>query len=274
MSLIDAVIFGMVQGITEFLPISSTAHIVITELLLGYQFPGLAFEIFLHLASVLAVCLYFRKELLLVMRGFFAYPKNRSHENAIQFYFGLYIMTATMITGILGLFLKGCIGDAMKGPAFISFSLVATGSFLVIVERIRTYGKRTEGEMTFLDALMVGLGQTVAILPGISRSGATLVTALWIGLSRETAVRFSFLLAIPVILGSSVLMLDDVTGNLWSDIGITDLAASFAVTFIFSWIGIVWLITFLRKSRLIYFAAYCFVLAVLVYFFVEPTTVF
>ncbi len=274
MLIVEAIIFGIVQGITEFLPVSSTAHIVITELLLGYHFPGLAFEIFLHLASVLAVCLYFRKDLLEIISGFFSYLKNKNEHNRIQYYFAWYILTATMITGILGLFLKDYIGDSLKTPAVISASLFVTGLFLVFIERIKTYGSRTQKDMNFLDAAIVGLGQSVAILPGISRSGATLVTALWRGLSRDTAVRYSFLLAIPVILGSSVLMFDEVSKDIWLEIGLIPLILSFIITFIFSWIGIVWLIDFLKKSKLIYFALYCFTVAILVFLFVDPAVTF
>lgn len=274
MSIIEAIIFGIVQGITEFLPISSTAHIVITELLMGYHFPGLAFEIFLHLASVLAVCLYFRKDLLRVICGFAAYPFSRTENNKVQFYFGCYILLATFITGLLGLLFKDFIGESMKTPAVISSALIVTGTFLIIIERMRTYGDRTPDKMNIMDAFIVGLGQSLAILPGISRSGSTLVTALWRGLSRDTAVRYSFLLAIPVILGSSVLMFGDVSRGMWSEIGTQALVISFIFTFIFSWIGIVWLIEFLKKSRLIYFAMYCFVVAVLVYFFVDPAVTF
>lgn len=274
MSILEAIIFGMVQGITEFLPVSSSAHIVITELLLGFHFPGLAFEIFLHLASVLAVCAYFRKELMEVLTGFFAYFVNKSPGNRAQHYFGWYIIIATFITGVLGLLLKNHIGDSMKTPAVISAALLATGAFLVFIERIKIYGSRTQKDMTFLDAIIVGLGQSVAILPGISRSGATLVAALWRGLSRDTAVRYSFLLAIPVILGSSVLMVGEAGQNILSETGIMPLAVSFIFSFVFSWLGIVWLIDFLKKSRLIYFALYCFALSGLVYFFVDPAVTF
>lgn len=274
MSIFEAVIFGIVQGITEFLPVSSTAHIVITELLFGYHFPGLAFEIFLHMASVLAVCLYFRKDLLEIISGFFAYLFYRREHDRTQYYFAWYIITATMITGILGLSLKNHIGDSMKTPSVISASLFVTGFFLIFIERIKVYDNRTQSSMNFLDAIIVGLGQSTAILPGISRSGATLITALWRGLSRDTAVRYSFLLAVPIILGSSVLMLGEVSREIWLETGTIPLVLSFIFTFIFSWIGIIWLIGFLKTSRLIYFAVYCFIVAILVYFFVDPAVTF
>lgn len=271
MTYIEAIIFGVVQGITEALPISSTAHIVITELILGYHFPGLAFEIFLHQASALAVILYYRRDLAQVISGFLSYLRDKNHMHRIQFFFGLYIIVATVITGGLGVLLKGLVVDSMKTPAFISGALIVTGSFLVFIERFHKYGSRTEKNMTFFDAIVVGLAQTIAVLPGISRSGATLVSALWMGLSRETAVKYSFLLVIPVILGSSVLILNDTSADIWAEIGVGPMIVSFITTYIFSVIGIVWLMDFLRKSKLVYFAAYCFIVAILVYLFLDPT---
>ncbi|WP_026689390.1 undecaprenyl-diphosphate phosphatase [Alteribacter aurantiacus] len=273
MSIIEAIIFGIVQGITEFLPVSSTAHIVITQLVFGYTFPGLAFEIYLHIASVLAVILFFRKDLWNVITGFIGYLSNRSEENKVSFFFGLYIIVATIITGGLGYILSDFVADSIKTPAFIAGALTVTGFALIFIERFHKYGDRTEKDMTFLDSFIVGLGQTLAVIPGISRSGSTLVVSLLLGLKRETAVRYSFLLAIPVILGSSVLALDDLSSGFINQIGVVPLIVSFVITFIFSWIGIVWLIEFIKRSKLVYFAVYCFVVAALVFFLLDPGTV-
>ncbi len=273
MSIIEAIIFGIVQGLTEFLPISSTAHIVITQLILGTTFPGLTFEIYLHIASIFAVMIYFRKDLIQVIVGFFSYFTSRTKENRVQFLFGLYIIVATIITGGLGLVLSDFIGVTMKTPPFIAGALIVTGFGLIFIERVHRYGSRTEKDMTFLDSIIVGLGQTLAVLPGISRSGSTLIVALLVGLNRETAVRYSFLLAIPVILGSTVLAVGDVSTEVFAAIGTPALVISFITTFIFSWLGIIWLIDFLKRSKLIYFAIYCFVVAILVFLFLEPTTV-
>ncbi len=268
----EAIMFGVVQGITEFIPVSSTAHIIIAELLLGYQFPGLAFEIILHIASVFAVALYFRRDLVYVVSGFFRYFQQRTPGNRVYFLFGIYILVATAITGSLGLVLKGMVVESMKTPVFIGCALLVTGIFLIIIERFRNYGQRTEKNMTFLDAIIVGLGQTIAVLPGISRSGSTLVAALWAGLSRETAVRYSFLLVIPVILGSSVLAYGDVSAAIVAEMGLGPLLVSFVSSFVFSLVGIVWLIDFLRRGRLLYFAIYCFVVAVLLFSFADSLT--
>ncbi|OIJ20373.1 undecaprenyl-diphosphatase UppP [Anaerobacillus alkalidiazotrophicus] len=273
MSIIEAIIFGIVQGLTEFLPISSTAHIVITQLILGTPFPGLTFEIYLHIASVFAVMIYFRKDLIEVIIGFFSYFKTRSKKNRIQFFFGIYILIATVITGVLGMLLKDFVGDSMKTPPYIAGALIVTGLGLIFIERVHQYGARTEKDMNFFDAIVVGLGQTLAVLPGISRSGATLITALLVGLERDTAVRYSFLLVIPVILGSTVLAVGDVSSEIFAAIGTPALIVSFITTFIFSWIGIVWLIDFLKRSKLIYFAIYCFAAAIFVYFFLDATTI-
>ena len=274
MNYIEALIFGIVQGITEFLPISSTAHMVITQLLLGYNFPGLAFEIFLHQASVLAVIIYFRRDILDVITGFFRYFQNKTQENRAQFFFAIYIVVATVLTGGLGVLLQDFVSESMKTPPFIAGALTVTGALLIFIEKFHRYGHRTEKNMNFFDALIVGLGQTLAVLPGISRSGTTLVAALWAGLSRETAVRYSFLLSIPVILGSSLLAIGDLKNAMWLEIGLGPLFAAFIATFIFSWIGIVWLISFLKQSKLTYFAIYCFLVAFLVYAFLDSTVIF
>lgn len=265
MPIIEALLFGLVQGLTEFLPVSSTAHIVITELVLGYHFPGLAFEIFLHQASVLAVLVFFRRELWQIISGFFSYLRLRDEKDRGPFFFAIYIVVATIITGVLGLALKNLVLEVMKTPPFLAATLVVTGSFLVFIERFREYGQRTAEDMNISDALIIGLAQTVAVLPGISRSGATVVAGLWRGLGRETAVRYSFLLAIPVILGSSILAVDELSFAMGAALGPAALAVSFLSTLFFSWVGIVWLINALKKGRLLYFAIYCYLVALLVF---------
>lgn len=273
LTLFEAIVFGIIQGITEFLPVSSTAHIVITQLIFGYTFPGLAFEIYLHLASVLAVMLYFWKDLWNVIQGFFGFVFKRSSKDRVQFYFGLYILIATALTGILGKLLQDALGAGLKSPAMIAGSLTVTGFALIFIDRFHTVGSKDERSMTFIDAIIVGLGQTLAVIPGISRSGSTLVVGLLTGLNRETAVRYSFLLAIPVILGSTVLAYGDFSAATFSYIGPLNLVVSFIITFIFSILGIIWLIEFLKKSKLIYFAIYCFILAILVFTLIDPNTV-
>lgn len=261
MSFIEAVIFGIIQGITEFLPVSSTAHIIITELFFGYDFPGLGFEIYLHLASILAVIIYFYKEIINILNGFSGYLfSKKTDKNKIEFFFGLYLILATIITGVLGLTLESLVTDIMKTPVFIGAALLVTGFFLIFIERFQNYGHRDESQMTIKDSIIVGLGQTLAVLPGISRSGATLITGLWAGLKRETAVRYSFLLLIPIVLGSSVLSYKDFISGHFTGLGTGALLVSFLTSFVFSLIGIIWLIDILKRKKLIYLAGYCFLL--------------
>lgn len=274
MNLIEAFVLGMVQGLTEALPISSSAHIVITQYLFGLEFKGLTMEIFLHLASVLAVIIYFRKDLFSIIKGFFGYFTNKSSENKVHFRFALYIILATAITGILGVLLKDFVGEGLKKPAVIAFFLTLTGVFLIAIERMKKIGQKNEATMTWKDSIIVALGQSLAIIPGLSRSGTTLVAGLLSGLERKTAVRFSFLMAIPVILGSTILELENFSSELIDQAGALNLLVGFLASFIFSIIGIVWLIKFLEKSKLIYFAIYCFLLAAFVIFYFDSNFIF
>lgn len=273
MSYLEAIIFGIVQGITEFLPISSTAHIVIAQYLLGFHFPGLSFEIFLHQASALAVIFFFRRDLQTLFLGFFRYFRTRKAEDRVHFFFGLYIAVATAITGVLGYTLQQGMGSHFKSPVVIAIALFTTGGFLIFIERFRKVGTIDPAGMRLWHATMVGLAQTAAVMPGVSRSGATLVASLWCGLTRETAVRYSFLLAIPVIVGSSVLAIRDIDQGLIQTAGLGPLVVAFLVTVVCSIAGIVWLIDFLKTSRLIYFAIYCFLLALFVLFYFDPQMV-
>ncbi|AST97993.1 undecaprenyl-diphosphate phosphatase [Shouchella clausii] len=268
MSLLEAVILGLVQGITEFLPISSSAHLIIVQSLFGMTFAGFSFEILLHLASVLAVILYYRHDLIEIIRGFFAYFTKRTPQNKAMFWFAIYLVIATGITGVAGILFEDYISETFKAPIFIALALAVTGLFLIIIERFVRHGNRTEKEMTIWDSIIVGLGQCLALIPGLSRSGTTLIVGMFAGLTKETAVRFSFLLSIPVILGSSVLAIDDlISGELLASTGLFELVASFVVTFIASWLGIVFFLNLVRKSKLVYFAVYCFIVAILVFIF-------
>ncbi|MFD2704350.1 undecaprenyl-diphosphate phosphatase [Salibacterium lacus] len=274
MSVLEALIFGIVQGISEFLPISSTAHIIIAQFLFGRTFSGLSFEVILHFGSIVAVVLYFRRDCIQLTRTFFRYIRKRRSGDKPEFFFGLYIITATFITGVLGIFLEDALAGTMKTPLFIAAALTLTGVFLILIERVHEIGTRTETEMTFMDSIIVGLAQTIAVIPGISRSGSTLIAALYAGLNRKTAVRYSFLLSIPVIAGSSVLAFEDLTAGGMASIGTVPLAIAFVASFVTSWIGIVWLINFLNSGRLLYFALYCFALAIVTITFIDniPST--
>lgn len=266
MSIWEAILFGLVQGLTEFLPISSTAHIVIFGYIVGRTTPGLGFEIFLHMASLLAVLLYFRRDLYWVIGGFLRWVLRRgTDDDAAAGRFALYLGVGTVITGGLGLVMMKVLGDAIKAPPVVATALIGTAIALLLVERLQRLEGRGVSQVGFSDAILVGLAQTVAVLPGVSRSGATLIAGLALGLNRDTAVRFSFLLAIPVLAGSSVLALKDISSGEFAEIGILGLTVSFVVSFFASWVSILWLIGFLKQKRLYWFSLYLVVLAIFVF---------
>lgn len=266
MSFWEAVLFGLVQGLTEFLPISSTAHIVLVSYATGLRFPGLSFEIFLHLASLLAVAAYFRKDLWFVIQGFVRFLFTRGGSDPIPFRFGCYIVIATLVTGVLGLTLNHFAGATIKHPWVVASGFFCTACFLLWMDRVQARGRRDLADMRTIDALIIGTGQALSVVPGVSRSGSTLIVSILLGLQRETAVRFSFLLSIPVILGSTVLMVPHFQEGMLAQVGWLPLFISFVVTIIATWVGIVWLISFLRQSRLFWFSLYLFILSGTLFF--------
>lgn len=266
MTLIEAILFGLIQGLTEFIPVSSTAHIVILGYIFDIQTPDLTFEIFLHIASLLAVVLYFRRDLLWIIMGSLRVVARREQaDDRTAFRFALYLGVATVLTGGLGIAMMKVMGDAIKAPVVVSAALFCTGILLILIERAVRLGDRDSTQLGFWDSVIVGLAQTIAVIPGVSRSGATLIAGLALGLNRDTAVRFSFLLAIPVLAGSSVLALRDIQLGSLADLGIGALTLSFVVSFFASLASIAWLIGFLRKQRLYWFSIYLFLLAAFVF---------
>lgn len=264
MTLWEAVFFGLVQGFSEFIPVSSTAHIVILGRLLKLETPGLTFEIFLHLASLAAVLIYFRRDLYQMILGclrFVFTHRTSQAEDRTAFFFSVYLLVATFITGVLGVFLSEQLGDGIKSMPVVATGLLLTAVLLVLVEQAQRVGQRALSDLKWTDAVVIGLAQTVAVLPGVSRSGSTLIAGLYLKMSRTTAVRFSFLLAIPVLVGSSLLALKDFEAGGLASISGGALAVSFGVSFIASMIGIVWLIRLLEQQRLYWFSVYLLLLA-------------
>ena len=292
MSFLDAILFGLIQGLTEFIPVSSTAHIVLLAKLLGVETPGLTFEIFLHIASLLAVVIYFWRDLWLIIVGFLRclLPLLRSSEGVtslkgllfgnlqavnlpdttledrVGFRFGILLLVATFITGVLGIMLSDWLGDGIKATPLVAGALLFTAICLLLVEWAQKIGDRQAQSLTWVDAVVIGLAQTVAVLPGVSRSGATLIAGLAMKLSRETAVRFAFLLAIPVLAGTSLLGIRNIGAGDLSGIPVSALIISFIVSFVASVISIRWLIQLLKQQRLYWFSIYLVFLAAATWF--------
>jgi undecaprenyl-diphosphatase len=203
MSILQALVLGVVQGITEFLPISSSGHLVLLQKIFGIEEPVLVFDTFVHIGTLAAVCVVLRQDIWGILRKLFQ-PLT------------LFVIIATIPTVIAALLFKRQIETAFASASFLGFAFLLTSALLLLPEFLYRTGPKkikttenTEAKMTWQDALIIGLFQAVAINPGISRSGSTLSAGLFRGLKRDFAVRFSFLLSIPAILGALVFQIKD-----------------------------------------------------------------
>jgi len=218
MSIFQSIILGILQGLGEFLPISSTAHLILAPWFFGWSDPGLAFDVALHLGTLLAVVLFFWRDWLIIIFNsqFSTLPTGRqvfnkfskinfqSSEKSKYPQSALFLLIIASVPGaIFGMLLDSKAEAFFRSPLLIALSLSIVGLVLLLVDKHTTHRKNME-VLTFKDALLIGLSQAVAIIPGVSRSGATMTTGLALGLSREQAARFSFLLSTPIIFGAAM----------------------------------------------------------------------
>ncbi|WP_179295530.1 undecaprenyl-diphosphate phosphatase [Bacillus sp. FJAT-45350] len=273
MNWFEALLLGIIQGVTEFLPISSSAHLILAEKLLGLEVGStLSFEVLLHLSSLIAVICFFWKDLIIIIRDFFSYSLKKKQESYGNYRFVWLMVIATVITMIVGKSVEMVLEERITNTATIGASLIITGIFLILIEHGITPGKRTEREMTWKDGVIVGLGQALAVIPGISRAGSTLIASLWCGLSKETAVRYSFLLSIPVIAGISIIKLPELSTGQFEPF-LFELSIAAIASFVFAIIGIKWLIQMLNNAKLSYFAVYCIAIGLVTWVFLKDIPV-
>ncbi len=248
MTLWFAALLGIVQGLTEFLPISSTAHLRIVPALFGQPDAGAAFTAVIQLGTLAAVILYFVRELVVMIRAAATAPA--SHDARMLWYLG----AGTVPIGILGLLLKKHITGDFRSLWVVASTLIIVGIVMAWADR-RDRGLRRVEDLTLRDALLVGFGQAFALVPGVSRSGATITTALLIGMARPDAARFSFLLSIPAVAAAGVYEMKDAA----HDLGATGLGPLVVATLVSGAVGyasIAWLLRFLRTRSLAGFAVY------------------
>ena len=251
MNILEAVILGIVQGFTEFLPISSSGHLVVARQVFGIEEQTLSFEIILHLGSLIAVIAVFWKDILDLIK--------KPFQNLTYM-----LILATIPAVIVGLFFKQQIEALFEGGIFLAICFIMTGLLLVYSDKIKN-NKKYDKDIRVPDALVIGCMQAIAIAPGISRSGSTITAGLHQGLSRETAARFSFLLSIPTILGASVLII----GDLESSEGGLGLVSAGALPMLFGflaamfsgYLSIRFMLDLIKKYKLRYFSYYIFALA-------------
>ena len=254
MSLLEALILGLVQGLTEFLPVSSSGHLVLVQKVMGVEDSGIIFEILVHFATLLSVVIYFWKVLWRMLLA--VLPPFRPELARERKMVGL-LALGTVPAVIVGLGFKDAFEKAYESPVMVSLLLLVTGSVLFLPRLLAT--RRKEGtEVKLSSAIAMGIGQAIAILPGISRSGSTIVAGMISGTKSEDAAEFSFLLAIPAIAGAMVLAIKDIVSEGIETELLHHYLAGGVVAFVSGLIAIYSVLAAVRKGRFEWFAYYCF----------------
>lgn len=262
--IIKMVIIGLVQGFTEPIPVSSSGHVMIVSELLNLGDQGFTFAILTNTASLFAILFVYRKDIIRLTVNSLAYIRTKEATKKSDFRFVVYLIIATIPAGVLGVLLNDYISDTVS-MSMIGIALLITGLAIWLV-RSRN-GTKGEADIKTKDAILVGIGQAVALMPGISRSGATIITALATRMNRETALRFSFMLYIPVSLGAIVLGITDFLDEPDKMALFIPYSVAFIATLLMTYAALQWFIDIMKKGKLIYFAYYCFVAGTLLIIF-------
>jgi len=261
MTFIQALLLGILQGATEFLPVSSSGHLVIFPHLLGWSEPGLAFDTLLHLGTLAAVIFYFRRELWQLAVAVWDSLRRRKLDT-VEARLAWFLVLATIPGALLGFLFEDQVEQLFGMPRTVAIFLLVTAALLAISELLSRRSRGLE-TLTWRDALMIGLAQAAAILPGLSRSGATIAAGLLLGYRREESTRFSFLLAIPIVLGGGLYQLLKLVMAGFSGVGSLALVGMLAAALV-GYAAISGLLALVRRHALWPFVAYCALLGVLV----------
>ncbi len=271
MNILSAAILAIIQGLTEFLPVSSSGHLVLGEALLGSHVfkDSIAFELVVHLGTFLAVLVIFWNDIINLLGTFFSHlfsPGMWQHEyqHNSEFKLSVLMLIAMLPAGIVGLLLRDQISDLFSNPARVSIALLVTGAMLLSTK----FYKKSDQAIDFKRALLIGLAQAFALVPGISRSGSTITMALALGVKQEQAARFSFIMVLPLIVAATMLeFIDLLQVGISADEGLI-LIVGLIVSFIVGYVSLRWLLQLLKQGKFHYFAWYCFSLAIfgIIYF--------
>lgn len=266
MTYLQAIILGIVQGLTEYLPVSSSAHLVLVPYLAGWSFPAdqaFVFDVLCQLGTLAAVIIYFWKDLIEIVVAFFKGIAARKPFETPESRMGWLLILATIPAGLAGVTIKKYVEAAFASPVAVGALLFGTAILLLAGELVGKKDRKLTG-INWLDALLIGIGQAVAIFPGISRSGATISVGMMRGLNRKDAAKFSFLMSIPIMLAAglfSALDLRDVA-NLSSFLPV--ILVGTVVAGIVGYLSIKWLLSYLTRRPLTDFAIYCAIMGALV----------
>lgn len=271
MEYLSAIIFGIVQGVTEFLPVSSSGHLLVLHRLMVLPVKDeVAFDVVLHLATFVAVLWFFRKDVAALawrwLRSFKRLPGSLTDLSWL-------IVFATLPAGLAGLLWEDAIETTFRSPLLVALMLILVGVLFIVVERTSKQSQELD-QLTFRQAMVIGLSQALALVPGTSRSGITTISGMALNLKRTAAIRFSFLLSLPIIAGAALkkvpyLFEADLQAHEWAVTG-----TAFAVAVISGWLAIALLLRFTQKHSLRAFAYYRFALAAIILLLIAFSDVF
>ena len=261
MSALEAIVLGIVQGLTEFLPISSTAHLRIVPAFVGWKDPGAAFTAVVQLGTMAAVLLYFREELWRIARAWLASLRRPQLRSELNARLGWFILLGTIPIGIFGIAFHSQIEDGARSLYLMGVALIVLGLVLLLAEKIATHDRPLE-QLNRGDAIAIGFGQALALIPGVSRSGATITAGLFRGLDRPSAARYSFLLSVPAVVLSGLFEARKIGEGTDTGWGATLLATFLA--FVVGYASIAFLLRYLARHTTIVFVVYRVVLGTVV----------
>ena len=259
MTLLQAVVLGLVQGLGEFLPISSTAHLVIAPWLLGWTDPGLSFNVALHLGTLVAVIVYFWRDWVRLIRAFFMTVFERKIGDDPERRLVFYLLIALIPGAVIGLLLEEQAETVFRSPLLIAIAMIVMGIVLYVIDRMSAK-KKELSETSLVDSLVIGFSQAIAIIPGVSRSGITISAGLFRGLTREAAARFSFLLSTPIIAGAGILQLRYILETALD----LNLIVGVATATVSGFLSIKYLLLYVQKRNYRIFVYYRFVFGIAV----------
>ena len=247
---LESILLGIIQGITEFLPVSSSGHLELAKWFIGYEATAsesLLMTVVLHAATALSTVLVFRKDIIEIIADIFSYQWNAGKK------FALFIIISMIPAAIIGIGFEDWMDQHLTGNIpVVGICLIITAVLLWLADKAKDSGKSVNAK----SALIIGIAQAIAILPGISRSGATIATSVILGIDRSKAARFSFLMVVPLILGK--MAKDILDGDLTSEsTPVFALTLGFIAAFVTGWAACVWMIKLVKSSKLKYFAYYC-----------------
>ncbi|MBE2221350.1 MAG: undecaprenyl-diphosphatase UppP [Anaerolineae bacterium] len=270
MNIFEAIFLGIIQGATEFLPVSSSGHLVLLPAIFHMTPPDLTMVGLVHLGTLVAVLVYFRRDLWNIVTAVLVGLRERKPMGTTDARLGWFIAVGCIPAAVAGIVLERYFENAYLHPTWVAFFLLVTAGLLVLGEKLMS-GDKTFDTMTWIDTIVIGLFQMMALLPGISRSGSTIVGGLLRGLDRSQAARYSFLLGVPVIFGAGLLSLVDIATAPSLTTSLAAYAAAFVTAALVGYLCIYFLLNWVRNHSLYIFAVYCVLLSVsyLLYSFIN-----